>query len=437
MTFDTSFEEDSMTVIYTVEILASFLENILGMILTAKILKRDGFSKRKERWIASMILTGFVWSANQIHIFSPFLSVIGVILLTACVCIIFSTKMLDTMPLIGLYMLLIYIGDFLALALLGTIFVNPEFAIYSTTHFSYERTIFIILSKLILVVVASFIGKYTQTITYNKKDAWFGLLLGSAIVPYFINTIYVQADMEMFLMLLLFLIAICLGVYIVVQRIIAKNQEEKIEIEREKNRMLAENYKLFVINYRSNQIFFHDLKNQHMMILEYLESGKYEKAKDFLSSMNQAQYLSDMVQYTGMEALDILLAYKKNMANLSGVSMNIIAEAVKLKLTEPEMVTLFGNLLDNAIEANNDVDKDLKHVLVIIRKIRDMVIIKITNPFAKEPQIENGQFITNKGNKGMHGLGLQSVRHIVEAYGASMEVDYQNGQFSVVIMFTD
>ena len=426
-----------MTVIYTVEILASFLENILGMILTAKILKRDGFSKRKERWIASMILTGFVWSANQIHIFSPFLSVIGVILLTACVCIIFSTKMLDTMPLIGLYMLLIYIGDFLALALLGTIFVNPEFAIYSTTHFSYERTIFIILSKLILVVVASFIGKYTQTITYNKKDAWFGLLLGSAIVPYFINTIYVQADMEMFLMLLLFLIAICLGVYIVVQRIIAKNQEEKIEIEREKNRMLAENYKLFVINYRSNQIFFHDLKNQHMMILEYLESGKYEKAKDFLSSMNQAQYLSDMVQYTGMEHLDILLAYKKNMANLSGVSMNIIAEAVKLKLTEPEMVTLFGNLLDNAIEANNDVDKDLKHVLVIIRKIRDMVIIKITNPFAKEPQIENGQFITNKGNKGMHGLGLQSVRHIVEAYGASMEVDYQNGQFSVVIMFTD
>lgn len=426
-----------MTVIYTVEILASFLENILGMILTAKILKRDGFSKRKERWIASMILTGFVWSANQIHIFSPFLSVIGVILLTACVCIIFSTKMLDTMPLIGLYMLLIYIGDFLALALLGTIFVNPEFAIYSTTHFSYERTIFIILSKLILVVVASFIGKYTQTITYNKKDAWFGVLLGSAIVPYFINTIYVQADMEMFLMLLLFLIAICLGVYIVVQRIIAKNQEEKIEIEREKNRMLAENYKLFVINYRSNQIFFHDLKNQHMMILEYLESGKYEKAKDFLSSMNQAQYLSDMVQYTGMEALDILLAYKKNMANLSGVSMNIIAEAVKLKLTEPEMVTLFGNLLDNAIEANNDVDKDLKHVLVIIRKIRDMVIIKITNPFAKEPQIENGQFITNKGNKGMHGLGLQSVRHIVEAYGASMEVDYQNGQFSVVIMFTD
>ena len=437
MTFDTSFEEDSMTVIYTVEILASFLENILGMILTAKILKRDGFSKRKERWIASMILTGFVWSANQIHIFSPFLSVIGVILLTACVCIIFSTKMLDTMPLIGLYMLLIYIGDFLALALLGTIFVNPEFAIYSTTHFSYERTIFIILSKLILVVVASFIGKYTQTITYNKKDAWFGLLLGSAIVPYFINTIYVQADMEMFLMLLLFLIAICLGVYIVVQRIIAKNQEEKIEIEREKNRMLAENYKLFVINYRSNQIFFHDLKNQHMMILEYLESGKYEKAKDFLSSMNQAQYLSDMVQYTGMEALDILLAYKKNMANLSGVSMNIIAEAVKLKLTEPEMVTLFGNLLDNAIEANNDVDKDLKHVLVIIRKIRDMVIIKITNPFAKEPQIENGQFITNKGNKGMHGLGLQSVRHIVEAYGASMEVDYQNAQFSVVIMFTE
>ena len=76
-------------------------------------------------------------------------------------------------------------------------------------------------------------------------------------------------------------------------------------------------------------------------------------------------------------------------------------------------------------------------MLVIIRKIRDMVIIKITNPFAKEPQIENGQFITNKGNKGMHGLGLQSVRHIVEAYGASMEVDYQNGQFSVVIMFTD
>ena len=113
-------------------------------------------------------------------------------------------------------------------------------------------------------------------------------------------------------------------------------------------------------------------------------------------------------------------------------------------------MALFGNLLDNAIEAydygdtgkaGDMEDTGERQISVTIRQIRDMQFIKITNLCQGEPGKgdgkENGIFQTKKADKRVHGIGLRSAAAIAEKYGGILKADYIEGQFSVIISFFD
>lgn len=141
------------------------------------------------------------------------------------------------------------------------------------------------------------------------------------------------------------------------------------------------------------------------------------------------------INYTGVEAIDILLQYKKNMARLSHIKMNIIGEKVDLKIPEYELVALLGNLIDNAIEASKQMDDEKRTIQIIIRKIRGMSFIKIINFYKKEPCSVNGKLISYKQDGRMHGIGLRSAKGIVEKYNGTIDCCYKNGKFFVLIVF--
>lgn len=62
-----------------------------------------------------------------------------------------------------------------------------------------------------------------------------------------------------------------------------------------------------------------------------------------------------------------------------------------------------------------------------------LIFLQVKNPYEKEPVVSDGRFETTKESKEGHGLGLKSVRRIVEKYGMEMEIAMEGGMFCVTI----
>lgn len=100
----------------------------------------------------------------------------------------------------------------------------------------------------------------------------------------------------------------------------------------------------------------------------------------------------------------------------------------------PDVNMLLGNLLENAIETA--VQTQQKYLKVDIALKRGVLKIGIENSFLPgELEVRerrgNSVFLSLKKVEGQHGIGLESVRRIVEAYDGTMEAGLRDGLFCV------
>ena len=98
-----------------------------------------------------------------------------------------------------------------------------------------------------------------------------------------------------------------------------------------------------------------------------------------------------------------------------------------------DLVAIIGNLLDNALEAVEGTEGNLRFINLTIRRINEMLIIKLENGCKAEPTVADGDLQTSKTDKTLHGWGLQSVRTVAERYDGTIETEYGNHTFRAVV----
>lgn len=101
------------------------------------------------------------------------------------------------------------------------------------------------------------------------------------------------------------------------------------------------------------------------------------------------------------------------------------------------MVSLFGNLLDNAIEACERMKGGDRWIQIQISRQKEILNIEISNSIEKVPEEKNEEFISSKENKKLHGYGMKSVRRIVERYTGEIFYQIQERKFCVRVTFFD
>ena len=104
------------------------------------------------------------------------------------------------------------------------------------------------------------------------------------------------------------------------------------------------------------------------------------------------------------------------------------------RMSSIDVYVLFGNLLDNSIEAVEKIDDPEKRVISLTVGIKNgFVCIQTNNYFTGEVNIQKGIPQTTKGDKDYHGFGVKSLTHIAEKYGGAVNVYIQNDIFIVLI----
>lgn len=100
-----------------------------------------------------------------------------------------------------------------------------------------------------------------------------------------------------------------------------------------------------------------------------------------------------------------------------------------------DICSIFGNALDNAIEAalkNEEKQKRLIHIT--ISQVKSFVMIRIQIYYEGE-LIENGDcFLTTKENSENYGYGFKSIKYSVNRYGGVLKIMADNHQFEVKIL---
>lgn len=174
----------------------------------------------------------------------------------------------------------------------------------------------------------------------------------------------------------------------------------------------------------------HNLKH----ILSHIEDKLTETE---MASLQEAIQFYDANVQTGNEILDVVLCEKSMLCQNKGIGFSCMADGKLIAfLTPVQIYTLFGNMIDNAIEAVEKLeDPDSKLISLIIAQHGDSITVETSNFFAGAIQMENEMPISQKPDAPRHGFGLKSIRYIAEQYGGSLSLRIDEDMFFLTITF--
>lgn len=99
-----------------------------------------------------------------------------------------------------------------------------------------------------------------------------------------------------------------------------------------------------------------------------------------------------------------------------------------------DIFSLFGNILDNAIECEAKLPPEARFIHLSIRAVNQLLFIHVENHFEGTLELVNGIPLTTKDDKDYHGYGMLSIRRIVEKYGGNFEIAAEDQLFQIDIM---
>ena len=175
----------------------------------------------------------------------------------------------------------------------------------------------------------------------------------------------------------------------------------------------------------------HDLKHQ----IRALSTSK-TVGSDTINELNNLLAVYDANIHTGNKPLDIIMTEKILNSRNFDITFNCLADGKQLDfIKESDLYSLFGNLLDNAIEAVQSLPKDHKFINVQVKRINDFPMISVSNFHMSKLSFNNGLPLTTKNDKNIHGYGMKSIRLICDKYNGDLLVEDKDNIFTVKIIF--
>lgn len=170
----------------------------------------------------------------------------------------------------------------------------------------------------------------------------------------------------------------------------------------------------------------HDLSNHIISIKSYVEDGKKEECLQYLDSLTDYADINSDVIDTGNSVIDAIFTAKRNLARERNIDFSADVQIPEnLKINSSDCCVIFGNALDNAIEACDKVQGD-KYIKVSLIYRDNSLMCKIVNSMseAKNPLLK-----TTKADKINHGIGLKNIRETLNKYSHMLRVEQNTGEF--------
>lgn len=176
--------------------------------------------------------------------------------------------------------------------------------------------------------------------------------------------------------------------------------------------------------------FKHDI-NKHIGALNTLCNSNNVKAlKEYVNNMGMKYVENTLIQVnTGNLIADYfinqtIIDLKKD----GDVKFELIGRfPQELKVSNSDLCILFGNAMENALEALKKVKED-RNLVVVIKNIHNYLFLSIANSVS---DADNINFETTKRNKRCHGYGIGNMIKVIKSYNGEIQFYIKNNMFVV------
>lgn len=189
--------------------------------------------------------------------------------------------------------------------------------------------------------------------------------------------------------------------------------KKQAKIQEEYNLVIKENYK--IMEKIKNSIYFELDKNN-------LDALQNKTIKDYVNQLINKKSSFYLTNYCENKIIDAILYNKSLICKKNDI--NIFIEVYlkdNLLIKEIDLISIFTNLLDNAIEASMFLNKEDRKISINSRIINNYLVLKITNNYNNS--IINANFSTIKKDKENHGFGIKIIKEIVKKYDGTLKIN--------------
>lgn len=230
------------------------------------------------------------------------------------------------------------------------------------------------------------------------------------------------------------------GMYIVLFLFIKRikdTQEIHIQLLKSEhiNNMTQEQYKHICENIEAQRQMRHNFRQQ-LITLRGLCDADENNIRKYLS-----EYLNQIPEYSvtplcANAVLNSILSYYKSMAEAENFRFDYhIDIPAQINISDIDLVTILGNLLENAIDAGRLLPNDKRSIVVNIGFSHKMLGITVDNRFNGNILIRDGEYASTK--HGHTALGLQSIKNIAEKYNGDAVFKHNGDMFYSSVMLAN
>ena len=303
------------------------------------------------------------------------------------------------------------------------------------------RFVGVVIIQIVLFYLTRFMIKRTKKdSTYSLKwNEWFVLLIIPVISIFtmsFVSLIIINIEDQLSPMQHIFSILSILGIlmtnslvyvlYVNMQKDHAKQLEYSILQQAFKSQ--EKSVEETKILYQSIRSIRHDLKQHFQVALTMLHSGKINEAVDYMEKYNDTVLdgISNKV-FCDNDVVNYIINSKSKICSDRHIKIYIYIANEIPEFSDLDLCVLLGNALDNAIEGvsgegNNEIYLEL-------RNVDNFFMISVKNTITNSVLEYNPNLISTKNEKEVHGLGILSMKEVVQKYNGSIEFYESDNKF--------
>ena len=174
---------------------------------------------------------------------------------------------------------------------------------------------------------------------------------------------------------------------------------------------------------------YHDMKN-HLLLLQSEHGGS--DVQEMIDSLGSQIAGYESYYQTGNSFLDVIIRDKAEKAREHGIDFSAALCFEDGQFLDPLTIsTIFGNALDNAIEASLALPVSERMIIAKANRAQEMLTIQIENQTAES---SGDSMRTGKKDKLLHGFGLANIRQAVKQYDGECAIKQKNNTFSLSII---
>lgn len=185
-------------------------------------------------------------------------------------------------------------------------------------------------------------------------------------------------------------------------------------------------------NYREVQLLRHDLKRYLVTYRQLLQEGKYEVIEADIDKILGKRLNTNHCVYTENTILNAVICEKMEQCSIKNIKIEVQVNADK-DMDSIEYGVVLSNLLDNAIEAEEQEKEENRYICLNMGVEQNMIHLVVSNYIAESVLQNNTLLETSKKNKQLHGIGLRGVKEFVKNKKGEIEIFEENHMFVVHI----